>query len=685
MGFYRGCFCFFGLLFSATLHAQDSTQTVELDSVVVRAFDQNSRLRNVAAAVIYLNTAALRRFGTASVVDAVNTMPGIRMEERSPGSYRFNIRGSALRSPFGVRNVKVYYNDLPLTDPSGQTYLNSLGSYDYGSVEVIKGPGSSFYGAGTGGVLLINSPDENEKRFFAEHTIGSYGLQNSYAAITTGEDFFQNRISFQHQQSEGYRAQSALRRNIVNWSGSFNINETNRLKTTFLYSDLFYATPGALTLDEYNSNPKAARPAAGIFPGAEEARAAIYQQTFLAGASYTQNITGGLQNKTAAYGAFTKLRNPAIRNYGRNSEPHVGGRTVFTWKQHFQTSMLTANLGAEWQQGFATYSIHKNKNGGADSLQSFDDVNNQQGFIFSQLAFDMPNWSFAAGASFNQYKIRFQRTFPAPRPVQKRTFQNELAPRFSVLRTFKKINVYGSISKGFSSPTTAEAIPTGSAINLDLNAEQGVNYELGFRGNFFKTLYVDFNAFLFSLKNTIVQRRDAGGGDYYTNAGSTRQHGIEVSLRQPLFLNNPRLKSTIWTSYTGHWFRYHNFKQLAADFSGNALPGVAPHTVATGLDFTQHSFTATLLYYFSSKIPLNDANDAFLKSYHLASAKLGYGLQFSNQVRSNIAIGVNNLLDQKYSLGTDINAFGGRYYNAAPRRNYYVSLSFQWLRKKEEN
>ena len=44
--------------------------------------------------------------------------------------------------------------------------------------------------------------------------------------------------------------------------------------------------------------------------------------------------------------------------------------------------------------------------------------------------------------------------------------------------------------------------------------------------------------------------------------------------------------------------------------------------------------------------------------------------------------GADNLLDQKYSLGNDINAFGGRYYNVAPGRNYWVSLLVQWNSKK---
>ena len=99
---------------------QDTIQPLILDTVVIRAFEQNRNLPHVAAAVNYIGPATLQRFGMASVVTAVNTTAGVRMEERSPGSYRFNIRGSALRSPFGVRNVKVYFNDIPFTDPVGQ-------------------------------------------------------------------------------------------------------------------------------------------------------------------------------------------------------------------------------------------------------------------------------------------------------------------------------------------------------------------------------------------------------------------------------------------------------------------------------------------------------------------------------------------------------------------------------------
>ena len=41
--------------------------------------------------------------------------------------------------------------------------------------------------------------------------------------------------------------------------------------------------------------------------------------------------------------------------------------------------------------------------------------------------------------------------------------------------------------------------------------------------------------------------------------------------------------------------------------------------------------------------------------------------------------GADNLLNEKYSLGNDINAAGGRYYNAAPGQNFYIGVSFQSL------
>lgn len=671
---------------SDTLPANDTIiYGQDLEDIRIRAFEQNRRLNNAPAAVQYIGRRALERFSPASIVQAVNTAPGVRMEERSPGSYRFSIRGSSLRSPFGVRNVKVYFNDLPFTDPGGQTYLNQLGYYNFNSIEVIKGPGSSLYGAGTGGVLLIESLSGNETPGAgASYTVGSFGTHNIYGALTTGNQKLTSRASFQHQKSKGYRDQSALKRDVLSWTGSFRLDGNRQLKTSFLYGDLFYETPGALTRSEYEADPKAARPGSPAFPGAVGANASIRQRSFVAGASYTQQLLPGLETRSVVYGAFTELRNPNIRGYDKSSEPHAGGRTLVSWKKDFSGGTLSLSGGGEWQQGFSSVSNYKNVGGNPDSLRYSDEIRNRQSLAFAQAILDIDDkkttiandWTLTAGASLNWLRVRFERFNPRASGEQRRNFTNELAPRVALARNFAMVTLYAGVSKGFSPPTTAELLPTGGAINIGLNAEEGVNYDLGFRLRLPRSLYIDMNAFYFSLRNTIVQRRDAGGGDFFINAGSTRQYGIETYVSHPLLNNLPKLdRSLAWISHTYHYFKYDEFTQVAADFSGKRLPGTAPHTLAAGVDLVSESgLQASLSYYFSDQLPLNDANTEYAESYHLLSLKAGYALK-QNRWSFRLSAGADNLLDQRYSLGNDINGFGGRYYNAAPGRSYFVSLT----------
>ena len=77
----------------------DSASVQSLDSVVISGFEQGRGRLNTPAAVREVNNDADLNNKT-SLVHGFNTVAGVRMEERSPGSYRINIRGSSLRSPF---------------------------------------------------------------------------------------------------------------------------------------------------------------------------------------------------------------------------------------------------------------------------------------------------------------------------------------------------------------------------------------------------------------------------------------------------------------------------------------------------------------------------------------------------------------------------------------------------------
>ena len=322
------CLFFYFVTFSQ----QNSDTTKNLSEVVVKGYEQNKQLKQTSAAINFIGQPQLERYNNTNILPALNSTPGVRMEERSPASYRMNIRGSSLRSPFGVRNVKVYFDDIPFTDAGGNTYLNQLSYYNFNSIEVIKGPGGSLYGAGTGGVILIRSqPTVWQKGFDANVVGGSYGLFGINAQARVGNDNFQNVLSYSHQNSAGYRHHTTMRRDLVNWQMKIAKGKKEELKFSVVYGDLYYQTPGALTKAEYLANPRAARPKAGAFQSADSIKAAIFQKTILGGITNKYKFSDRFDNTTTVYGDYTDLTNPTFRNYEKRTEPQWGARTFFKW------------------------------------------------------------------------------------------------------------------------------------------------------------------------------------------------------------------------------------------------------------------------------------------------------------------------------------------------------------------
>ena len=111
------------------------------------------------------------------------------------------------------------------------------------------------------------------------------------------------------------------------------------------------------------------------------------------------------------------------------------------------------------------------------------------------------------------------------------------------------------------------------------------------------------------------------------------------------------------------------------DHSGNAMTGVPKNTYLAGLDInTSRGFYLYTSINHTSKLPLNDANSEFAKAYTLLQAKIGWKRQLRSSLGLELFAGADNLLNEEYSLGNDINAFGKRYYNPSPTNNYFGGL-----------
>ncbi|HEY0272420.1 MAG TPA: TonB-dependent receptor, partial [Chitinophaga sp.] len=538
-------------------------------------------------------------------------------------------------------------------------------------------------GAGTGGVMLLRSPlwTDSMHTASAGFTGGSYGLRNFQAALNWGEDGHRNTLRYSDLQSDGYRDHSAMHRQVLSYETVLKNTDKQQLSVFTHYANLFYETPGALTRKEYQANPRAARPAAGANPSAEAAKAAIHQQTFFAGLGNIYLINGHWDNTTAVYGAFTNFSNPAIRNVEDRLEPHFGGRSVLRYHNGNGYTQYSIIAGVEAQRGFFGDKVYQNKGGVSDSIQTDDEINNFTANAFLQGDVTLAGgWSITGGASLNYGHLYITRRTPAPVFNFKSSYNGVFAPRIAIARQLldDRLVLYGNISKGFSPPATQEVLPSTSVINTNLQPEEGVDYELGTRGRLLQgKLYYDVNAFIFNLSQSISQRRDSSGADYYVNAGGTRQRGLEAYMSYDIFERPLAAFSYagVWGSFTGSRFAYRGYKVLGSDFTGNRLPGVPNESWSAGLDARLRAGVQLHVTYTSNgKIPMNDDNTEYAKAYHLLGLRLQYTIAAGRHLQFAMNAGADNLLDETYSLGNDINAAGGRYYNAAPGRNYYAGL-----------
>ncbi len=662
----------------------DSVQKVK--EIVIRGYLSEQPILKVPSSVSLISNKQLRDQPGISMLPAFNAVPGIRMEERSPGSYRLSIRGSSLRSPFGVRNVKIYLDELPLTDAGGNTYLNLIDVNSIHNIEVLKGPDGSLFGANSGGVVLINPVDKHADSSWASVGIsgGSYGLFQEKVAL---QKKFKNQylnINHSYQKSDGYREHSAMSRHYAQMMYRLNYSEQNQLRVLAFYSDLEYKTPGGLTLVQYNTNPQAARPSTAFVAGPVVQKARIENNTLYAGIVNEAMVTGNLRHVLAVYGSKTDYLNPFITNYEIRKENTAGLRTYLELSGNEDKSINWKwNAGLELQSTGTDWANYNNNRGVQGSLQTQDDIISNLFFYFTRFSTNIGEKLTAeVAASLNYYKYKFSKDIRTFATRFERKFDPELMPRFALsYKLSDNLALRSSISRGYSPPTIAEVRATDQIINTNIESETGWNYEAGFRlRNRTDRLWLDASIFQYRLENAIVRRVNASDTEYYLNAGGTRQTGIETQASY--WLIEPGSKGLlsglqIQNSFTLSKYFFRDYVNGTNNYSGNRLTGTPRNVLISGWDFRfQKNFYLFAQHNYTSKIPLNDANSLFSKDFNLIHLKAGWRSSKPGKPVLDFYAGIDNLLNETYSLGNDLNAFGGRYFNAAPLRNFFGGIKY---------
>src|SRR5699024_11465648 len=126
-------------------------------------------------------------------------------------------------------------------------------------------------------------------------------------------------------------------------------------------------------------------------------------------------------------------------------------------------------------------------------------------------------------------------------------------------------------------------------INQQLQAERGINYEIGARGNLFeKGLNYDVTLFIFQMKDQLVPQTVDQGNTVYLNAGETSKKGVEAALSY-FWTNNSSgfiqsMRPFIYYNY--YYFTFEAFLvldekgQVDVYFSDNEVTGYVPDVLS---------------------------------------------------------------------------------------------------------
>ncbi len=677
---------FLTLLINNLIYCQ-SVDSIKLNEVSVNSYFSNRPLLRLPSSASVIDEKSIGKQAGQSLVPVMNTIPGVRMEERSPGSYRLSLRGSLLRSPFGIRNLKIYLEDFPLTDAGGNTYLNLLDLNTIRSIEILKGPDGSLFGANSGGVVRINTlSSDSVNEVFAGIGAGSYGAFNEYVSVK--QQFKNNTFTLSEgwQRSDGYRDNSKLDRKYIQLSDQFRYLKAAKLTLLLFYSRLYYQTPGGLTWQQWTDAPSSSRPPTPFVRGAKEQQAAIYNSTFYTGIANEIKINRYWSHVAALFGSYTDFENPFITNYEIRRENTLGARTWFQASNNQEGDILVKfHVGLEVARTYSNIKNYDNNFGQTGLSQKFDKLYANQSFIFNHLMFDFYNkWILDGGLSINFNRYSFQTTLPTETPLDAKIFTPQVMPKAGISYQASPLFAFrASVSKGYSTPTLSEIRSSDNQINTALQPENGWNYEAGLRfrsaNNF---IWWDLTCFYYKLSSAIVRRVNEMGQEYFINAGGTKQTGMESQLQLQLISERSThfiRKIQIDNSLTYSIFKFDNYSMDSINYSENKMTGVPAFIGISGLTigfpqqiylFIQHNYTSSIF--------LNDANTVSADPYHLLLLKAGWKFINKPHVKVEVAAGVDNLLNEKYSLGNDLNAVGGRYFNAAMPRNYFCKLLMKW-------
>jgi iron complex outermembrane receptor protein len=640
--------------------------------------------------------------------EALAAVPGITVLNRQNYAQDLQIssRGFGARSAFGVRGIRLVSDGIPASMPDGQGQAATFNLDRAERIEVMRGPLSAIYGNSAGGVIQLFSREGGDPPTVESSVAaGSYGTWKADVAAQgraagIGYVFDASRFA-----SEGYRDHSSAQRDQSLAKLTYAPDADSKLM--FIANGFAQQAqdPLGTTWARYTSAPRSVEESALLY----NTRKSISQMQ--GGVSYERRFGEDLVQLMAYAGqrAVTQYQAiPRVAQLITSSTPaddprrrQSGGVIDFDrdfsglsarWigRHELGGGKLTTTLGVDYERANDDRQGYENFVGltlGVKGALRRDEVDRATSFDqYAQAEWQLGDWLLTGGLRHSQatYKVTDNYVTNGNQDDSGTIDYDQTTPLLAVLyRLTPAVNVYASAARGFETPTLNELFYSGpgGGFSYDLKAATSNHYEIGLKAFIGNDSRLDVALFDIRTDNELAVKSSFGGRTSYQNVAQTTRRGVELAV-------DSRWAGDFTTriAYSGLAARYSEpFTTLVLGVptrveAGNYLPGVPGHTLFGELVWRQpfsgwHAGVEALA---RSKIYVEDSNtQQAAPAYAIANLRAGFDQQ-RGALRYGAFLRLDNIFDRQYAGSVVVSDANGRYYEAAPGRNWLAGLNLRY-------
>jgi len=668
----------------------DTSNTNSLDAISVTASRIERGTKEVSSSIAVIDEQRIDAANMLNIKEAIQGTPGILIESGSGGySSRFIIRGAGQKARYGVREIQVMRDGVPMTDPDSFTRFDFIDTQDIERIEITKGPGS-LYGAGSAGgtVQIISKSVFDTEGNRVKVGLGEEGTEN-----------FNVRIAGEINESNAYRITASHRAADNNWR-NWNAYESQQLslkhglmfddgatlETELSYSEAdieLAGTMNAAQFDEYKKDGKQ------VDNGDAWKHSGRYSTIWFFNTRYEKEW-GDFTFRPRLYFNTWDHIHPVTGAINDNPGTDVLGADLeFVYKHEFWgPSSLVAGItgrrddtdGAkkyqyrDYNTRFGRISETLSDKKGA-LMEEEDATNTTVGLYFQESM--QPTDRLTADVSFRYDRMNFdvdtatitEYSYGAGRYVAAagvinidKTFHLYSPSAGLTYAVTDQVNVYGTVAQ-------SDQVPSESEIQSNNSLEESTsrNYEVGVKGRA-QNWSFDLALYKIDVTDDIVSSYDAFGDTSYSNAGEIDKTGLELSGRVQVFKNFWFGANYAYSDYEFDKFMEPDGAGGYNDHAGNHMPYVPRNQFSMNAEYNHPSgFKARVQADSWGEYYMDNANTEKYGGYDLVtSLMLGY-----ETGPHRFSLNVDNLFDKHYATEVKKAVSGGRtkysYQGASPR------------------